>query len=59
MSVTVIVPGAAHLKVPAWMVAPDAARYCLGSEAAIAAQALLELEALLRTLLERSGQEQR
>ena len=55
--VTVVDLAANHLKIPTWMVLPEAARHCLCAEATIAMPSLLELEELLRPLLEQTRQE--
>jgi len=47
VSVTVIEPAGTHLKLPAWMLAPDAGRFSVADEATIAPRALLELSDLL------------
>jgi len=55
--VTVVDPNGATLKVPAWMLLPQAARHELRTEATIAARGLLELDGLLRRLVERESRE--
>jgi len=46
-SVTIIDPQGVQLKIPAWMLLPEASRYDLSNEAAISAVALLRLCDLL------------
>ena len=56
-SVTVVEPSGATLKVPAWMLLPQAAQHALSADATIDARALLELDDLVRRLLEGESRE--
>lgn len=56
--VTVVDPSGATLKIPAWMLSPQASRPALSAEATISPRALLELEELLRPLLESAAHEE-
>ena len=50
-SVTIIDPSAVSLKVPSWMLSPDAATYGLSDTATMAPRALLALADLLQAQL--------
>jgi hypothetical protein len=55
--VTVVGPSGATLKVPAWMLLPQAAQHVLSADATIDARALLELAELVTRLLEAESRE--
>lgn len=50
-AVTVIAPDGARLKIPVWMVSPQAAQIELSEKAEVSARALLELVHLLEPYL--------
>ena len=54
-AITIIDPTGFRLKIPAWMVSPEATRYMLSDQAQICPGALLSLANLLNTLKETSS----
>ena len=52
LSVTVVDGAGRSLKIPAWMLAPDAAQFQVSAQAEIGPRALLSVAELLRTLVE-------